>query len=291
MWWLPPVPFVSSDTWLDTARERERTGRPSTRLGVVWRFMFYGGLLAAALQALFALALCVFGWFEAGDIAEDELPRDVLMVLLRNQDKVDLSRESLRREIAFYLLAGAHTSATAFTRCMHNIFKWLDAHPEDAQRVRNDRIFVQRCTHETIRLQGSSPTSQRWALADLELSSGIKIAKGDRVTIDLNQANRSTDIYGADAEEFNPDRVLADGATPWGRSFGQGMHACIGQDLAAGLSFDSEATEQDHLFGLVPVAVQTMFDHGCLPDPDSPPELDDSTTRPYFGKYPVVFTG
>jgi cytochrome P450 len=229
--------------------------------------------------------------FEAGDIAEDELPRDVLMVLLRNQDKVDLSRESLRREIAFYLLAGAHTSATAFTRCMHNIFKWLDAHPEDAQRVRNDRIFVQRCTHETIRLQGSSPTSQRWALADLELSSGIKIAKGDRVTIDLNQANRSTDIYGADAEEFNPDRVLADGATPWGLSFGQGMHACIGQDLAAGLSFDSEATEQDHLFGLVPVAVQTMFDHGCLPDPDSPPELDDSTTRPYFGKYPVVFTG
>ena len=174
---------------------------------------------------------------------------------------------------------------------MHNIFKWLDAHPEDAQRVRNDRIFVQRCTHETIRLQGSSPTSQRWALADLELSSGIKIAKGDRVTIDLNQANRSTDIYGADAEEFNPDRVLADGATPWGLSFGQGMHACIGQDLAAGLSFDSEATEQDHLFGLVPVAVQTMFDHGCLPDPDSPPELDDSTTRPYFGKYPVVFTG
>ena len=55
--------------WL-LRRERERTGKPSTRLGVVWRFMFYGGLLAAGLQALFALVLCIVGWFEAGGIAE-----------------------------------------------------------------------------------------------------------------------------------------------------------------------------------------------------------------------------
>jgi len=228
---------------------------------------------------------------EAGEIDEAELPRDVLMVLLRNQDKIELTSEAIRREIAFYLLAGAHTSATAFTRCMHNIFKWIEEHPEDADRARNDRTFVQRCTHETIRLQGSSPTSQRWALDDIELSSGIKIAEGDRVTIDLNQVNRSAEVYGNDAEDFNPDRELGDGVTPWGLSFGQGMHACIGQDLAAGLVFDTQSTEDDHLFGLVPVAVQTMFDHGCQVDPDNPPEMDESTTRPYFGKYPVIFTG
>ena len=229
--------------------------------------------------------------FDAGEIDEDDLPKDVLMVLLRNEDKIPLSHESLRREIAFYLLAGAHTSATAFTRCMHNIFKWLDAHPEDADRVRHDRVFVQRATHETIRLQGSSPTSQRWALADITLGSGLEIAKGDRVTIDLLTANRSTDVYGPDAEEFNPDRELAEGVPPWGLSFGQGMHACIGQDLAAGLVFEPGETEESHLFGLVPVAVQTMFDHGARPDPDNPPEMDDSTTRPYFGTYPVIFTG
>jgi len=60
---------VPGGLWL-LARERDRTGRPSTRLGVVWRFMFYGGLLAAGLQALFALALCILGWFEAGGIAQ-----------------------------------------------------------------------------------------------------------------------------------------------------------------------------------------------------------------------------
>lgn len=60
---------VPAGLWLLT-RERQRTGRPSTRLGVVWRFMFYGGLLAAALEAAFALILCILGWFEAGGIAQ-----------------------------------------------------------------------------------------------------------------------------------------------------------------------------------------------------------------------------
>lgn len=227
--------------------------------------------------------------FERGEIHEDELPRDVLQVLLRNQDKVPMTRESLRREIAFYLLAGAHTSATALTRVVHNIFKWLEDHPEDRDRAYNDKVFLQRATHETIRLQPSSPTAARWALEHLELKSGMKISEGDKVIIDLETVNRSQDLYGDDASEFNPNRELQNGVTPWGLSFGQGMHACIGQDLAAGLVFDTNSTEEDHLFGLVPVAVQTLFLNGCKPDPDNPPEMDDSTTRPYFGKYPVVF--
>jgi hypothetical protein len=66
------------------------------------------------------------------------------------------------------------------------------------------------------------------------------------------------------------------------------MHACIGQDLAAGLAFDPDAAADDHLFGLVPEAVQVVFDHNIRPDPDDPPEMDASTTRPYFGRYPVL---
>jgi hypothetical protein len=48
--------------------ERERSGRPATRLGIVWRFMFYGGLLAAGLQALMAVIVMVLGLFEAGTV-------------------------------------------------------------------------------------------------------------------------------------------------------------------------------------------------------------------------------
>lgn len=221
--------------------------------------------------------------------AGEEMPRDVLSILLENEDALHLPHEVIVREVAFYLLAGAHTSATAFTRVLHNMFTWIAAHPEDADRARTDPTFVQRCTHETVRLQPSSPTGMRWALADIELRSGRHIAKGSKVVIDLISVNRSTDVFGGDAADFNPNRQVERGVWPYGLSFGFGMHACIGQDLAAGLLFhaDDEAAD-DHLFGLVPEAVQAMFDHGVRPDPDDPPEMDASTTRPYFGRYPVL---
>jgi cytochrome P450 len=223
--------------------------------------------------------------------AGEELPRDVLSILLANEDQLHLPHEVVVREVAFYLLAGAHTSATAFTRVAHNIFKWLDAHPDDAELVRTDRLFVQRCTHETVRLQPSSPVAMRWALDDIELKSGRAIPKGSKVVIDLLAVNRDTTVFGDDADDFDPHRSTPDGVPPYGLSFGSGMHACIGQDLAAGLVFDADSTVDAHLFGLVPEAVQVLFDHGARPDPDDPPEMDDSTARPYFGRYPVIFDG
>jgi cytochrome P450 len=109
----------------------------------------------------------------------------VLSILIDNQDQLDLPHEVVVREVAFYLLAGAHTSATAFTRVSHNIFRWLEAHPDDDEAVRHDRLFVQRCTHETVRLQPSSPVAMRWALDDIELKSGRRIPAGSKVVIDL----------------------------------------------------------------------------------------------------------
>ncbi len=223
--------------------------------------------------------------------AGEELPRDVLSVLLANVDALELPHEVIVREVAFYLLAGAHTSATAFTRVSHNIFRWLEAHPEDVDAVRSDRLFVQRCTHETIRLQPSSPVAMRWALADVELRTGTSIPKGSKVVIDLLAVNRDTSVFGDDAERFDPRRDTPAGVPAYGLSFGSGMHACIGQDLAAGLLHDPDTTDRvadDHIFGLVPEAVQALFDAGARPDPDDPPEMDESTTRPYFGRYPVL---
>ena len=55
--------------WL-LGQERDRTGRPTTRLGIVWRFMFYGGLLAAALQGVMALLLSGIGASRSADIGQ-----------------------------------------------------------------------------------------------------------------------------------------------------------------------------------------------------------------------------
>ena len=54
--------------------------------------------------------------------------------------------------------------------------------------------------------------------------------------------------------------MLADRVAPYGLSFGMGMHACIGESLAVGLIYDGTQPVEEHLFGLVPMAVQAMFD-------------------------------
>ena len=227
----------------------------------------------------------------AGERDPDDLPRDVLAILLQHEDELGLTFEAIRREVAFYLLAGAHTSATAFTRVTHNVLQWLAEHPADVELVRTDRHFVQRATHETIRLQPSSPVAMRWALDDVELASGRLIPRGAKVVIDLISVNRDRSVFGDDAEAFDPRRRTPDGVAAYGLSFGLGMHACIGQDLAAGLILRDGQDLDEHLFGLVPVAVQYLFDHGARVDPDDPPEMDASTSRPYFGRYPIRFDG
>ena len=51
-------------------RERDRRGRPASRLGVVWRFMLYGGLLAAAGQFVLAMVMMVYGWVQSANVAQ-----------------------------------------------------------------------------------------------------------------------------------------------------------------------------------------------------------------------------
>lgn len=225
----------------------------------------------------------------AGDRSEDDLPRDVLTTLLAHDDDLHLPPEVLRREIAFFLLAGAHTSATAFVRTLHHVFTLATTRPADHERVRTDLAFLQRCVHETVRLQPSSPIAMRWALSDIELSGGIRVPEGSRLVIDLMAVNRDPSVFGPNADDFDPRRPLPSGVAPWGLSFGLGMHACIGQDLAAGVDPLGRDVDEAHLYGLVPVAVRAVLDAGAAPDPDDPPTLDPDTTRGYWGRYPVRF--
>jgi cytochrome P450 len=228
------------------------------------------------------------GW-RAGDVDEAALPRDVLTTLLRNEDDLHLPDDVVLREICFFLLAGAHTSATAFVRTLHSVFAMASDAPDDLERARADLGFLQRCVHETIRLQPSSPIAQRWALADVELAGGVTVPAGARVTIDLHAANRDPLAFGDRPDAFDPHRELPPGVAPWGLSFGLGMHACIGQDLAAGVDPLGRAIDDEHLYGLVPVAVRAVLAAGGRPDPSDPPTIDPDSSRGYWGAYPVVF--
>jgi cytochrome P450 len=224
-----------------------------------------------------------------GSSDDADLPRDVLTTLLRNDDDLHLPPDVVLRETCFFLLAGAHTSATAFVRTLHNVYAMADARPEDFERACTDLAFLQRCVHETVRLQPSSPIAMRWALADIDLPGGVHVPTGARLTIDLMSVNRDAEAFGVSADEFDPHRMLEPGVAPWGLSFGLGMHACIGQDLAAGLDPMGRPVDDDHLYGLVPVAIRTLLDAGGRPDPADPPSMDPDSSRGYWGRYPVVF--
>jgi cytochrome P450 len=230
--------------------------------------------------------------FAAGRIDEDDLPKDVLTVLLRNQDDLDLPHEVVRREIAFFLQAGSHSSANAFTHVMDDLFTWFDDHPEDRQHVLDDRAFLLRCIHESLRLHPASPVAWRTALEDVDLRDGRHIPAGTKVVMDLMAANRDPDVFGADADQFNPHRVPADGVPLWGHTFGGGMHVCIGQELDGGVTAAGpDGHEVVDVFGMVALMAEAMLVHGAERDPDNPPRWDTTSERPHFGSYPVVFRG
>jgi cytochrome P450 len=224
---------------------------------------------------------------ERGDLPESELPRDVLTVLLRNVDELALSDDIILRETAFYLLSGAHTTATSFTRTVHRLLDHCERHPDTRRRIVSDERFVQRAVHEVLRLEPPSPLRRRRATRDSVLADGRAVAVDQFVDLDLIVANRDPSVFGPDADVFDPDRVLPRDIPPWGTSFGTGMHACIGQDLAAGCLADDDNPEADELLGLVPLAVQSLFRAGVRRFAHDPPVLDELTSRGYFKRYPV----
>ena len=67
------------------------------------------------------------------------------------------------------------------------------------------------------------------------------------------------------------------------------MHACIGAELDGGVAWQDGSLEHDHLYGTVAVMSQAVLVHGGRPDPHDPPQLDATSARPHFGRYPVVF--
>ncbi len=226
---------------------------------------------------------------DAGTVAEDDVPRDVLTTLLRDEDRLGLADDVVLREICFYLQAGAHSTANAFTHTVDELLGWCEHRPEGRERAWRDLALVQRCVHESLRLHPASPVATRRPLSDVELSDGTFLPRGSRVVLDLEAANRDPDVFGPDAGTFDPDRRVPEGVAPWGTSFGAGTHACIGAELDGGLEQAGGTPRPDHLYGTVAVMVHAFLDAGGRPDPDDPPRLDPASVRAHYDRYPVLF--
>ncbi len=227
--------------------------------------------------------------FDSENLDEKELPKDVLTTLLRNADHLALPEEVTFREICFYLQAGAHSTANAFTHTVDDLFAWGETNPEDLELARNNLAFVQRCMHESLRLHPASPVAMRTPLSDIQLSDGTLLPSGSEVTLDLLAANQDETAFGETAKRYDPHRHVSEGVARWGMSFGAGTHACVGAELDGGLEIDEARPNEQALYGTVAIMVHALLSAGGQKDPDRPPVLDPNSERKHFSSYPVLF--
>jgi cytochrome P450 len=224
--------------------------------------------------------------FSRGETTEADLPRDVLTTLLRNQDRLDLPRATVLREVAYFPWVGSHSTSHQLVHAVHHMFEWIANDPTSRAVLEHDDLVRQRFVHESMRLHPASPVAMRIAVDDVTLKSGRVLPTGQPITISVHDANRDPTVFPGDPDRFDPYRVVEDGVAPWGLSFGHGTHACLGQELASGLEPDDALDH--HLLGSVALMAGVMLRAGARPDPHDPARLDSSTTRTVWERYPVL---
>jgi cytochrome P450 len=217
----------------------------------------------------------------------DAPPQDVLMALLAAEAKLGMPRYDMVREAAFFALAGAHTSIHSLGHAIHELFCWIADNPKDAERIKTDRLFLQRCVHESLRLHPSSPVAKRRPVCPMQMADQ-DLVEADEVVVSLFQANRDESVFGPDASRYNPHRDIPKGQQPYGLSMGLGMHACLGRNVAVGVIPKADTDPDDHQYGTVPLIVEALIRQGWRPDPDNPPRKDETIARITWASYPMV---
>lgn len=219
----------------------------------------------------------------------EALPRDVLTVILQAGDELDMDGAALNREMAFYMQAGAHSTANAVVHSVHEILLWAN---DDAERWARlaDPVFVQRCVHESLRLHPASPQAWRSGTCPMHVAGAGEIAAGDKVVLDLFTANRDRDLFGEGADRFDPDRTMPANMLPSGLTFGIGLHTCLGRELDGGVPVKPGSDPATHQYGIVALLVIALLELGARLNPADPPTPDPKTSRPNWGRYPIIFT-
>ncbi|MFL4908766.1 cytochrome P450 [Streptomyces sp. MMS24-I2-30] len=161
-----------------------------------------------------------------------------------------LSPLNVRRQVITFLVAGHETTSGALSFALH----YLSRHPEVAARARAevDRVwgdtpapgydqvaklrYVRRVLDESLRLWPTAPAFAREAVADTVLAGEHPMRRGAWALVLTPMLHRDPEVWGADAERFDPDRFDAQAvrarAPHTFKPFGTGARACIGRQFA-----------------------------------------------------------
>ncbi len=181
----------------------------------------------------------------AGDATGQELPMDLLSILLRARDRGEQTDRQLRDELMTILLAGHDTTALTLTYTYYLLSK----HPEVRDRVHAeiDAIdgtptaadaqqldYLDNVLSEAMRLYPPVYTLFREPKTDVRIA-GYRIPSGSVILLPQWAIHRSSRWYD-DPEQFDPDRWSAERRRSRPRfsyfPFGAGPRHCIGKQLS-----------------------------------------------------------
>lgn len=204
------------------------------------------------------------------------LPNDLVSVVIGSGAEWD--DDLLLRECLTYLMGVGGTTTVLTSHIVTDLCGWLAARPGGGPI--SDEL-LDRAIEESTRLHPPAPAILRVSTGPFA-APGVTVEEGDTVYLDLVRANRDPAVFGADADAYDPNRVVPEGVPRHGLSFGAGRHVCIGRPMFAG----------SHSTGTVGVGrliLRPLLDAGIALDPDDQPEYAPSLEARHT-RLPVVFT-
>jgi cytochrome P450 len=216
-----------------------------------------------------------------GRLSPDDVQLDLLTLLYLNWDD-KWSQDLPLQETTVYIVGAAQTTANALPQFVMHLEGWLLKHPDHRRLVAEDPDFLRRAAGESLRFFIAAPARVRIATEEVVLrSTGRSIAAGQRVALYFRPANSDPDLFGPDADEFNPLRA-AKGA-PWGLAFGGGAHACPGRPIVVGHG-EGDGDGDD---GTLVTITRALWQAGLELDSERPPVRDAGTHYDAYSSVPI----
>jgi cytochrome P450 len=121
------------------------------------------------------------------------------------------------------LIGGGFDTTTALTA---HALEWLSENPEERDRLSRERdTLLDSATEEFLRYYSPAPGDGRTISADCE-RAGVQFKEGDRLWLSWAMANRDPSAFP------NPNQIDLARKGNRHKSFGLGIHRCIGSNVA-----------------------------------------------------------
>lgn len=181
--------------------------------------------------------------------------KDLLDAMLRGVDAKTgkkMTDESIMDNLITFLIAGHETTSGLLSFAMYQLMK----HPacyEKAQREVDELVgkgpitvdhlskmpYINGVLRETLRINATIPIITVGALEDTVIGGKYKVAKDEVVLLLLAKAHLDPVVWGSDATEFKPERMMdanferttKEFPNAW-KPFGNGIRGCIGRPFA-----------------------------------------------------------